>query len=199
MNKSRSNQNAELPTCTWAQGEQYQAYHDQEWGRPCHDDLKLFEKICLEGQQAGLSWITILKKRENYRQLFHYFVPEKVAAMTDDELEACLLNTGIIRNRLKVFAIRANAQAYLKLSKNGETLKNLLWSFVGHQVKVNHFSDLSQVPAVTEESTAMSKALKKRGFKFVGPTTCYALMQAMGLVDDHMLGCPLHTDNRDAH
>lgn len=191
MSKSK----AELPTCTWAQGELYQAYHDQEWGRPCHDDQRLFEKICLEGQQAGLSWITILKKRENYRQIFCQFDPESVAAMSDDELESCLLNTGIIRNRLKVFAIRANAQAYLELVKSGENLNDLLWSFVGHKVLVNHFSDLSQVPAVTEASTAMSKALKKRGFKFVGPTTCYALMQAMGLVNDHMIGCPLHPDN----
>ncbi len=185
----------ELEPCGWAQGGLYLSYHEQEWGMECRDDNKLFEKICLEGQQAGLSWITILKKRAHYRKLFHKFNPQKVAAMTDDELEECLLDTGIIRNRLKVFAIRSNAQAFLQMKKSGIKFSEFIWDFVDNQVQVNHFSEISQAPVQTEASLAMSKALKKHGFKFVGPTICYAYMQSMGLVNDHLINCPQHPDN----
>ncbi len=171
------------------------SYHENEWGAQCRDDNKLFEKICLEGQQAGLSWITILKKRAHYRKLFHKFNPKKVAAMTDGELETCLLDTGIIRNRLKVFAIRNNAQAFLKMKASGIKFSDFIWDFVDNQIQVNHFSELSQAPVQTEISVAMSKALKKHGFKFVGPTICYAYMQSMGLVNDHLVNCPQHPDN----
>lgn len=185
-----------LTPCRWAQGDQYLKYHDTEWGVPCYDNKRLFEKICLEGQQAGLSWITILKKRAHYRKVFHRFSPTKVAAMTDDELEARLLDTGIVRNRRKVFAIRQNAQAYLALKAEGVVFSDFLWGFVDHTVQVNHFSDMSEVPTQTAVSQAMSKALKKRGFIFVGPTICYAFMQSMGMVNDHMLNCPCHPINQ---
>ncbi len=190
MTKSR-----ELEPCGWAKGDLYLAYHEKEWGVECRDDKKLFEKLCLEGQQAGLSWITVLKKRAQYRKRFHKFNPSKVAAMSDQELEDCLLDTGLIRNRLKIYAIRSNAQAYLAMKKSGIKLTDFVWEFVGNQVVVNHYSDMSQIPTQTEQSLAMSKALKKLGFKFIGPTICYAFMQSMGLVNDHFINCPQHPDN----
>ncbi|OUS24305.1 DNA-3-methyladenine glycosidase [Gammaproteobacteria bacterium 45_16_T64] len=186
----------QLEPCSWAQGDLYLAYHKKEWGEPCYDEKRLFEKICLEGQQAGLSWITILKKRENYRKAFFKFNPKKVAAMSDEDLEERLLDKGIIRNRLKVYAIRNNAQAYLALKAEGIYFRDFLWEFVDNEVKVNHFSHLSKVPTETPESQAMSKALKKKGFKFIGPTICYAFMQSMGMVNDHMTNCPEHPDNK---
>ena len=185
-----------LEVCSWAQGEHYIEYHNTEWGVPCHDSLKLFEKICLEGQQAGLSWITVLNKREHYRKRFFKFNPNKIAKMTDEDIEERLLDTGLIRNKLKLYAIRHNAQAFLKLKKDGVEFSDFIWGFVNHQVKQNQFSTLKQVPAETLESQAMSKALKKAGFKFVGPTICYAFMQSMGLVNDHLTNCPCHPDNR---
>ena len=184
-----------LQPCGWAKGDLYLAYHENEWGVECRDDKKLFEKLCLEGQQAGLSWITVLKKRAHYRKRFHKFNPVKVAAMSDADLEDCLLDAGLIRNRLKVYAIRSNAQAYLEMKKSGIKLADFVWEFVDNRVLVNHFSDLSQMPAQTEQSQAMSKALKKHGFKFIGPTICYAFMQSMGLVNDHLVNCPQHPDN----
>ncbi|MEY8204316.1 MAG: DNA-3-methyladenine glycosylase I [Bermanella sp.] len=185
----------DLQPCGWAKGDLYLAYHQDEWGIACRDDKKLFEKLCLEGQQAGLSWITVLKKRAHYRQRFHRFNPTKVAAMSDAELEDCLLDAGLIRNRLKIYAIRSNAQAYLAMKKSGVRFADFVWSFVGNQVVVNHFSELSQLPAATEQSLAMSRGLKKLGFKFIGPTICYAFMQSMGLVNDHLVNCPQHPRN----
>lgn len=189
----------EMAICPWAKGERYVEYHNAEWGVPCRDDQKLFEKICLEGQQAGLSWITVLNKRDHYRQCFHGFDPHKIIKMNDDDIEALLLDAGLIRNRLKLYAIRKNAQAFLTLKKalneQNQTFSDFIWGFVDGDVKVNRFEQLSDVPAQTEEALAMSKALKKAGFTFVGPTICYAFMQSMGLVNDHLITCPCHPDN----
>ncbi|GLH72400.1 DNA-3-methyladenine glycosylase [Geothrix limicola] len=176
--------------CGWC-GEDplYVAYHDEEWGVPQHDDRRLFEKLILEGAQAGLSWITILRKREAYREAYLGFDPAKVAAMTDADLEAVLQNPGIVRNRLKVFSARENARAFLAVQGEFGSFDRFVWSFVGGSPKVNHPRALADVPAVTPEAEALSKALKKRGFKFVGPTIMYAYMQSMGLVDDHLATC----------
>ncbi|WP_233114729.1 DNA-3-methyladenine glycosylase I [Aggregatibacter actinomycetemcomitans] len=180
--------------CTWAENSQiYQDYHDNEWGKPQFDDRKLFEKLCLEGQQAGLSWITVLKKREAYRQAFFHFDPHKVAAMTDADIDHCMQNTGLIRHRAKLQAIVTNARAFLAMQKCGENFGHFIWSFVNHQPQIHDVPELSHVPAQTATSIALSKALKKRGFVFVGPTTCYAFMQSMGLVDDHWNACAYKT------
>lgn len=179
-----------IQRCGWC-GEDplYVAYHDEEWGVPQHDDRRLFEKLVLEGAQAGLSWITILRKREAYREAYHGFDPAKVAAMTDADLEAVLRNPGVVRNRLKVFSARKNAQAFLAAQREFGSFDAFLWSFVGGVPKVNHPRTLSDVPAVTPEAEALSRALKKRGFTFVGPTIMYAYMQSLGLVDDHVATC----------
>ena len=169
--------------------ELYADYHDQEWGVPCHDDQKLFEMLILEGAQAGLNWETILKKREGYRKLFHGFDPLKVAAMKDSELEPLLQNAEIIRNRLKVYGARKNAIAFLQIQKEFGSFAKYLWGFVNNKPIKNHFEDLSKVPSVTEESTLLSKDLKKRGMTFVGPTIIYAYMQATGLINDHITSC----------
>ena len=179
-----------LSACPWAKGDVYLAYHDNEWGVPCHDDKKLFEKLCLEGQQAGLSWITVLNKRANYRQRFYKFDPKKIAAMSDKELEECLLDAGLIRNRLKIYGIRKNAQAFMDMKQNGIKFNEFIWQFVNHKTIVNKRKTTQDLPAQTKEAEAMSKALKKLGFTFVGPTICYAFMQSMGLIDDHLLSCP---------
>lgn len=163
----------------------YTQYHDEEWGVPVRESQQLFEMICLEGMQAGLSWWTVLQKRERYRALFHGFDPVKVARMTDQELEQLVLDPGIIRHRGKIFAIRANAKAWLKL----EDPVSYLWSFVGGQTKRSHFRELSEFPTKSKESDELSKALKKAGFNFVGSTTMYAFMQAVGMVEDHTMGC----------
>lgn len=176
--------------CGWCGDDPlYVAYHDEEWGVPQHDDHRLFEKLVLEGAQAGLSWITILRKREAYRRLFHGFDPAAVARMSDAELEAALLDPGIVRNRLKVFAARRNALAFLAVQAEFGSFDAFLWSFVGGRTRVNHPGSLAEVPAVTPEAEALSRALKKRGFTFVGPTIMYAYMQSMGLVDDHLTTC----------
>ena len=176
--------------CAWAgDSDIYVAYHDNEWGKPEFDSQKLFEKICLEGQQAGLSWITVLKKREAYRTAFHQFEPKKVAKMTALDIDKCMENAGLIRHRAKLKAIVKNAQAYLEMEKCGENFSDFIWSFVNHKPMINNVPDVSVVPAKTNISKAMSKALKKRGFVFVGETTCYAFMQSMGLVDDHINDC----------
>ncbi|WP_243315846.1 DNA-3-methyladenine glycosylase I [Geothrix paludis] len=167
----------------------YVSYHDEEWGVPQHDDRRFFEKLVLEGAQAGLSWITVLRKREAYRRLFHGFDPVKVAAMTDAELEAVLQDPGIVRNRLKVFSARKNARAFLAVQAEFGSFDAFLWAFVGGKTKVNHPKTLAEVPAVSPEAEALSKALKKRGFTFVGPTIMYAYLQSMGLVDDHLTIC----------
>lgn len=176
--------------CDWCKGNEiYQKYHDEEWGKPEFNNLKLFEKICLEGQQAGLSWITVLRKREAYRQAFHQFNPEKIAQMSEQEINLLMQNTGLIRHRAKLGAIVKNAKAYLAMQQNGEDFSQFIWSFVNHQPQVNDVSSLEKIPAHTETSKAMSKALKTRGFAFVGETTCYAFMQSMGLVNDHLNDC----------
>jgi DNA-3-methyladenine glycosylase I len=180
----------DLPRCAWATSDPlYIAYHDEEWGVPVHDDRKLFEMLILEGAQAGLSWITILRRRESYRLAFHGFDVEKIARYGDKDIARLLADPGIIRNRAKVGATIANAKATLALAEEGVSLDSYLWQFVGGAPKVNHPKTLKDVPAETAESKAMSKALKKRGFGFVGPTICYAFMQAVGMVDDHTANC----------
>lgn len=167
-------------------------YHDTEWGAPLHDDRALFEFLCLEGAQAGLSWRTVLAKRDNYRNAFHQFEIARVAAMTDRELEKLLLDPGIIRNRLKVSSTRDNAIVALDVIAEFGSLDVYLWSFVDGKPLRNHWRSQGEVPASTALSDRMSKALKKRGFRFVGTTICYAFMQATGMVDDHLVGCFRH-------
>lgn len=179
-----------MTRCAWAGDSPiYIDYHDNEWGKPQFDSQKLFEKICLEGQQAGLSWITVLKKRDAYRAAFHHFEPKNVAKMTASDIDELMQNAGLIRHRAKLEAIVKNANAFLEMEKRGENFSDFIWSFVNHRPIINDVPDLSVVPSKTEISKAMSKALKKRGFVFVGETTCYAFMQAMGLVNDHINGC----------
>lgn len=167
----------------------YAEYHDNEWGIPVHDDRLLFEMLILEGAQAGLSWETVLKRRKSYREAFHYFDPVKVAAMTDEELEALRENEGIIRNRLKIYAARTNASVFLNIQKEFGSFDAYLWSFVKGKQIVNRWKTFKEVPAETKESVALSKDLKKRGMTFVGSTIIYAYMQAVGLVDDHLTCC----------
>lgn len=185
--------------CGWVTADPlYLEYHDQEWGTPTTDTRELFEMLCLEGQQAGLSWITVLKKRENYRRAFHNFDPQRVAAMTEQDVETLLQDSSIIRHRGKIEAIITNAKAYLAMEAAGEDFVTFIWSFVDGKPLLNHWQTLSEVPAKTERSDAMSKALKKRGFKFIGSTICYAFMQASGLVNDHLTGCFSHPKQRRA-
>jgi len=169
-----------------------QAYHDQEWGTPLHDDQRLFEFLVLEGAQAGLSWRTVLAKRERYREVFHQFDIAAVARMTDRQLERLLLDPGIIRNRLKVFSARDNARAVLRIATEFGSLDAHLWSFVDGQPRRNHWRGPDAVPASTPLSDRMSKDLRQRGLRFVGSTICYAFMQATGMVDDHLVGCFRH-------
>lgn len=177
--------------CAWLpEGKpDYTAYHDHEWGVPVHDDRALFEMLILEGAQAGLNWYAILSRREGYRRAFHRFDPRRLARMTDAELESVLATGGIIRNRLKVFSVRDNARAFLKIQEEFGSFDAYLWRFVGGKPKVNRPRTLKEVPAETPESRALSKDLKKRGMRFVGPTIMYAYMQAVGLADDHMADC----------
>ncbi|MCQ4260912.1 DNA-3-methyladenine glycosylase I [Stutzerimonas stutzeri] len=175
-----------MPRCAWCSEDPlYVDYHDTEWGVPVRDPGVLFEFLILEGAQAGLSWITVLRKRERYRQVLFGFDPARLARMTDVEIEERMLDPGIIRNRRKLEAARRNAQLWLEL----EDPAGWLWSFVGGEPKINHFESIAQVPAVTVEAQAMSRALKKAGFGFVGPTICYAFMQACGMVMDHTIDC----------
>lgn len=176
--------------CPWCGTDPlYVDYHDNEWGVPLYDSQKLFELLILEGAQAGLSWITVLRKRENYRKAFDNFNPEKIARYTEAKKAKLLLNEGIIRNRLKIESTVKNAQAYLAMQKNGENFSEFLWSFVGGKTKQNKLKNMGQILAFTPESDAMSKALKKRRFNFVGSTICYAFMQASGMVNDHLIDC----------
>ena len=176
--------------CAWCTDDPlYREYHDAEWGRPVRDDRHLFEMLCLEGAQAGLSWITVLRKRENYRRAFDGFDPRKMARYGAAKRRRLLCNPGIIRNELKVSAFIANAKAYLELQASGVRFSEHLWQFVGDKVRKRRPRYLSQVVASSEISAAMSKDLKKRGFRFVGPTICYAFMQAVGMVDEHQAGC----------
>ena len=176
--------------CAWCPADPlYIAYHDQEWGVALRDDARLFEMLCLEGAQAGLSWITVLRKRDNYRQAFDGFDAEKIARYTAAKKRSLLSNAGIIRNRLKVDAFIANARAYLELREAGDSFSDYLWQFTGGRVLRYRPLYLGQVAASTQHSDAMSKDLKKRGFKFVGSTICYAFMQAVGIVDEHQRNC----------
>ena len=179
-----------LDRCPWCLSQaNYIRYHDEEWGQPCHDDRQLFEMLCLEGAQAGLSWITVLNKRETYRAAFDQFDAEKMALYDEAKRAELLANPGIVRNRLKVNGFIENARAYLRTLEEFDGFDPYIWQFVGHQPIVNQWSQLGQVPATSPQSDAMSKDLKKRGFKFVGSTICYAYMQATGMVDDHLLSC----------
>lgn len=182
-----------IQRCPWCEGfDLYRHYHDTEWGVPLRDDLALFELINLEGAQAGLSWSTVLKKRETYRAAFDQFDPEKIARYDAGKVAELLTNPGIVRNRLKVAATITNAQAYLALQASGQSFSAWVWQFVGGQPLQHRRRSLSDVPAQTAESDAMSKALKKAGFKFVGSTICYAFMQAAGMVNDHLVSCHRH-------
>ncbi|WPV69921.1 DNA-3-methyladenine glycosylase I [Chitinophaga sp. LS1] len=176
--------------CSWSTKDQlYKDYHDNEWGVPLHDDTRLFEMINLEGAQAGLSWYTVLTKRENYRKAFDNWDAKKISKYTDKKIESLMADAGIIRNRLKINGTVLNAKAFLEVQKEFGSFDKYIWSFVGGKPIVNHFKSLSEVPAKTPISDAMSKDLLKRGFKFVGSTICYAFMQATGMVDDHVADC----------
>jgi DNA-3-methyladenine glycosylase I len=178
--------------CAWAQGELMIRYHDEEWGVPAHDDNKLFEFLILEGAQAGLSWQTILNKRENYRAALDGFNPQLVAGYDRRKIAQLLKNPGIVRNRLKIASAVRNAQALLQVQKEFGSFDRYIWQFVDGRPRVNSWKSMSQVPARTAESDAMSKALKKQGFNFVGSTICYAFMQAVGMVNDHIVQCFRH-------
>jgi len=176
--------------CEWCLGhELFLPYHDKEWGVPKHDDRKLFEMLLLEGAQAGVTWLIVLKKRENYRRAFDLFDPHKIARYGEKKIAALLQDAGIIRNRLKVNAAVTNARAFLQVQEEFGSFDRYIWQFVGGQPMVNRWKTLKEIPPRTAESDAMSKDLKKRGFKFVGPTICYAFMQACGLVNDHTTEC----------
>jgi DNA-3-methyladenine glycosylase I len=179
-----------MPRCSWATSEPAIAYHDEEWGVPVHDDRVLFEFLILEGAQAGLSWNTILKKRENYRKAFDQFSPEKVARYGKRDVQRLLGNEGIVRNRLKIAAAIQNAKSFLIIKKEFGTFDAYLWTFVGGQPIQNSWQRLADLPARSAESDAMSRDLLRRGFKFVGSTICYAFMQATGMVNDHLVTCP---------
>jgi DNA-3-methyladenine glycosylase I len=176
--------------CSWPKDDNiYIEYHDREWGVPVYDDRVLFEMLILEGAQAGLSWITILKRRQAYRKAYDNFDPEEMAKWTDKKIQNLLKDPGIIRNRLKVTAAKQNAQAYLKIVKEYGTFKEFIWSFVDNKPITSCRKTLPEIPATTKESDKMSKALKKKGFKFTGPIICYAFMQSVGMVNDHITTC----------
>ncbi len=185
-----------MDRCAWVpEGDAlYVAYHDQEWGVPLYDDVRLFEFLCLEGAQAGLRWRTILRRREHYRQAFLGFVPEKVAAFSKEDIERLLLDPGIVRNRLKVEAVVENARRVLAIEERSGSFSSYLWSLVGGEPQVNHWPRVEDVPAETEASRALSRTLRREGLRFVGPTICYAFMQATGMVMDHVVGCFRHDE-----
>ncbi|SHK09894.1 DNA-3-methyladenine glycosylase I [Marinobacter antarcticus] len=183
--------------CPWCGTDPlYVHYHDTVWGRPEYDDLALFEKLCLDGQQAGLSWITILRKQESYRAAYDNFSPEKIIQYGDAKVAELLANPGIVRNRLKVKSIIENAKGFLDLQEKGMGFSGFLWSFVENSPRQNKWRNFNEVPVTTPESEAMSRALKRAGFTFVGPTIVYAFMQATGMVNDHMVYCPQHAQCR---
>ena len=196
MGRSRKKSINQKPIkrCAWVDDSKlYQNYHDTEWGVPVRDDQTLFEFLILEGAQAGLSWITILKKREGYKALFKGFDVQKCAKLEDKYLEECLHNPSIIRNRLKVFSVRSNALAFIEVQKEFGHFSDYLWGFVDNQPIVNNWQTISEVPASTPLSDAIAKDLKKRGFKFVGTTIVYAYLQAVGIVNDHTTDCFCHS------
>ncbi|MFA7382203.1 MAG: DNA-3-methyladenine glycosylase I [Desulfurivibrionaceae bacterium] len=190
--------------CAWCGSSPlYLAYHDEEWGVPVHDDCRLFEMLILEGAQAGLSWLTILKKRAQYRKAFAGFDPEKIAAYSSEDRERLLADPGIVRNRLKIEAAIKNAQGVLRIREEFGTFSDFLWRSAGGAPRQNSWTVLEQVPARTEQSDMMSKELKRRGFNFVGSTICYAFMQAVGMVNDHTVDCfryaEILEENRNSH
>jgi DNA-3-methyladenine glycosylase I len=186
-----------IARCAWAGDDpRYIQYHDEEWGVPVHDDRLLFEMLNLEGAQAGLSWSTILNKRDNYRRAFDDFDARTIVAYDEDKVAALLNDAGIVRNRLKVRGVIKNARGFLAIQEEYGTFDRYIWQFVGGNPIVNAWRSMEEVPASSTQSEAMSKALKKRGFTFVGPTICYAFMQAVGMVDDHTVDCFRHTNNR---
>jgi len=186
--------------CPWCGSDPlYVAYHDQEWGVPCHDERALFEFLILEGAQAGLSWITILRKRENYRRAYHGFDALKIARYGAKDVARLLADAGIVRNRLKVEASIANARATLDLYEQGGSLDGLLWSFVDGKPKLNRWKRMDQVPTITPQAERLSNELKRRGFRFIGPTVMYAHMQATGMVNDHLVSCPRHAELTSAN
>ena len=182
------------PRCTWPNSDPiYVAYHDEEWGVPIRDDRALFEKLILDGFQAGLSWITILKKRDNFIAAFDGFDPQIIASYGPEKVEALMADTGIVRNRAKIEATIRNAQGYLKIMEKGDSaFSDYLWDFVGGEPKVNHWKTSAEMPTETAESKAMSKSLRAHGFNFVGPTICYAFMEAVGIINDHLTTCFRH-------
>jgi len=183
-----------MPRCPWAGDDpQYRHYHDTEWGVPQFDDRALFEKIVLEGFQAGLSWLTILRKRENFRSAFDGFRPEAIASYDEAKRAALMADAGIVRNRAKIAAAVTNAQAWLRVMERG-SFADLVWSFVDDRPQQNAWRTMADVPAHTPASNALARELKRLGFRFCGPTTCYAFMQAMGLVNDHLVSCPRHAE-----
>ena len=184
-----------MERCPWCEGfDEYRRYHDEEWGVPLRDDRALFELLILEGAQAGLSWSTILKKRERYRDVFDGFQPHLIARYDDAKVAALLADPGIVRNRAKVAATIQNAKAFLDVTAGGRTFSDFLWQFVGGEPIQNGWRSLAEVPAKTPQSDAMSKALARAGFKFVGSTICYAFMQASGMVNDHLTTCFRHEE-----
>lgn len=182
----------ELSRCPWVKKEIEMEYHDSEWGRPVYEDSKLFEFLILEGMQAGLSWITILNKREYMRSVFDRFDPKIISNYQEDKIETLLQDPGIIRNRRKIDALVTNAQAFLKVQEEYGSFSDYLWAFVDGKPILNHWNDKEEVPIHTELSDTLSKELKKKGFKFVGTTICYSLMQAVGMVNDHLTTCSFH-------
>lgn len=181
--------------CAWVPEDDvlYQDYHDHEWGRPVHDDQKLFEMLILEGAQAGLSWITILRRRDNYREAFDHFDPSIIQHYNEDKIQSLLANKGIIRNERKIRSVVSNARAFLEIQKEFGSFDQYIWTFVGGKPTYNHWKSSKEVPSQTKESELMSKELKKRGFNFVGPTICYSFMQATGMVNDHTMDCYLYS------
>lgn len=183
-----------MPRCFGDANPLYAAYHDEEWGVPVHDDRVLFEFLILEGAQAGLSWETVLRKRESYREAFAEFDPERVARFTPARVEKLLQNPGLVRNRLKINGAVKNAQAFLRVQQEFGSFDRYAWDFVGGVPKQNEWKSMKEIPATTPESDALAKDLKKRGFTFVGSTIIYAWMQAVGMVNDHFTGCPRHAE-----
>ena len=182
--------------CQWCTNDElYQKYHDTEWAVPSFDDRYLFEMLILEGAQAGLSWLTVLRKRSHYQQVYDNFEPELVAVYDEVKIAELLSDPGIIRNRLKVNSSVLNAQLFLQVQQQYGSFADYIWHFVGGQAKINHWNNLSEVPVMTEESDKMSRDLKKKGFKFVGSTICYAYMQAVGMVNDHTVDCFCHVED----
>ena len=187
-----------MKRCAWVKEDEplYIKYHDEEWGRPVHDDRLLFEMLCLEGAQAGLSWWTILQKRENYQKAFDFFEAEKIIHYSEEKIQELLENPGIVRNRLKVNSVVKNAKAFLNICEEFGSFDHFIWGFTDHRTIHNHWRTIKEVPAVSSISDQMSKELKKRGFKFVGSTICYSYMQAVGMVNDHTMDCFCYNANK---